>query len=326
MLAGERDEAGTYPEGSINHQVESRLAELAEKRLALARARRTEERMNEERREPGSRRILVALDASPHSQAALEAAAELALGLRAELLGLFVEDINLLKLAGSSFAWETGFFSASRRQLNTLEVERQLRAQASRVRRTLAMTAGRAQVPWSFRVARGAIASELLAAASEVDLVILGKAGWSLTGRRRLGSTARAVLSQATCLTLVLQQGTRLRLPVVVVYNGSATSQKALDASARLVQGKNGYLTVFVLADEPGIARGLQTTVAKWLQERGLEARYRWLVGVDVTRLTELVESEGCGVLVIPSQGSRLHNEMFLTLLDEVKCPVLLVR
>ena len=57
-----------------------------------------------------------------------------------------------------------------------------------------------------------------------------------------------------------------------------------------------------------------------------MEARYRWLVGVDVTHLTELVEREGCGVLVIPSQGSRLHNEMFLTLLDEVECPVLLVR
>ena len=33
--AGERDEAGNYPEGSLNRRVESRLAELAEKRLAL---------------------------------------------------------------------------------------------------------------------------------------------------------------------------------------------------------------------------------------------------------------------------------------------------
>jgi nucleotide-binding universal stress UspA family protein len=282
--------------------------------------------MNARGREPGIRRILVALDASPHSQATLEAAAELAVGLRAELLGLFIEDTNLLKLAGSSFGWETGFFSASRRQLNTLEIERQLRAQASRVRRTLAIIAGRAQVPWSFRVARGDIAPELLTAASEVDLVILGKMGGSLAGRRRLGSTARTVLAQATCLTLVLQQGARLRLPVVVVYDGSPAAHRALDASTHLVQGKNGYLTVFILADEPGMARGLQTNVAKWLQQRGLEARYRWLVGGDVQRLAHLVKTEGCGVLVFPSQGSRLHNEMFLRLLDEVECPVLLVR
>jgi nucleotide-binding universal stress UspA family protein len=282
--------------------------------------------MTEGGREPGIRRILVALDASPHSQAALEAAAELASGLKAELLGIFVEDINLLKLAGSSFAWETGFFSASRRQLSTLEVERQLRAQASRVRRAIAMAAGYAQVPWSFRVVRGSIAPELLAAATEVDLVILGKTGWSLAGGKRLGSTARTVLAQATSLTLVLQQGTRLRLPVMVVYDGSPTAHKALDASTHLVRGKNGYLTVLILADEPGMAKSLQTDVAELLRERGMEASYRWLLGVDVTRLTELVKREGCGVLVIPSQGSRLHNEMFLMLLDEVECPVLLVR
>jgi lon-related putative ATP-dependent protease len=35
MSAGEQDDAGNYPEGSINHRVESRLAELAEKRMAL---------------------------------------------------------------------------------------------------------------------------------------------------------------------------------------------------------------------------------------------------------------------------------------------------
>jgi predicted ATP-dependent protease len=34
--AGERNEAGTYPQGSINHRVESRLAELAKRRLALS--------------------------------------------------------------------------------------------------------------------------------------------------------------------------------------------------------------------------------------------------------------------------------------------------
>jgi nucleotide-binding universal stress UspA family protein len=281
--------------------------------------------MKEEGREPGIRRILVALDVSPHSQAALEAAAELAISLRAELLGLFVEDIDLLKLAGSSFAWETGFFSASRRRVNTLEVERQLRAQGNRARQALAMTAGRAQVPWSFRITRGAIAPELLAAASEADLVILGKMGWSPAGSRRLGSTARTVLAQAPCLTLVLQQGTRLRLPVMVVYDGSPTAYKALDASTHLVRGKNGYLTILILADEPGTARSLQAEVTEWLRKRGMEARYRWLVGIDVTRLAEMVEREGCGMLVIPSQSSRLHNEMFLTLLDKARCPLLLV-
>jgi nucleotide-binding universal stress UspA family protein len=46
--------------------------------------------MSSEEREPGIKRILVALDASAPSRAALAAAAELATRFHAELLGHFV--------------------------------------------------------------------------------------------------------------------------------------------------------------------------------------------------------------------------------------------
>ena len=44
-------------------------------------------------------RIVVALDASSHSHAALEEAAQLASGLEAELAGIFVLDSELLRLS-----------------------------------------------------------------------------------------------------------------------------------------------------------------------------------------------------------------------------------
>ena len=43
MPAGERDEAGNYPEGTINYKVEQRLAELAQKRSAFGKAAEEEE-------------------------------------------------------------------------------------------------------------------------------------------------------------------------------------------------------------------------------------------------------------------------------------------
>ena len=49
-------------------------------------------------RTPAVRTILVALDASPGSMAALEAGARVAARLDAELVGLYVEDENLLKV------------------------------------------------------------------------------------------------------------------------------------------------------------------------------------------------------------------------------------
>ena len=75
--------------------------------------------MKEEARELVIRRILVALDASRHSLAALEAAAELAARLKAELVGLFVEDIDLLRLAGLPFAREIRYPSAIIQQLDS---------------------------------------------------------------------------------------------------------------------------------------------------------------------------------------------------------------
>jgi len=118
------------------------------------------------------RRIIVGLEPASRSRALLEAAADLAGSLEAELIGLFVEDADLLHFAGLPFAREVGFASARSRPLDVESMERSLRAWADEARRMLASVAGRTSVRWSFRVARGSVAAELLAAASEADLVV----------------------------------------------------------------------------------------------------------------------------------------------------------
>lgn len=282
--------------------------------------------MSEEDRDLIIQRILVALDASPHSLAALEAAAELAARLKAELLGLFVEDVTLLRLTELPFSQEIGLFSTTRRQLGSAQLERQFRAQAGRMRQRLARIAGREQIPWSFRVVRGVIASELLQAALEADLLILGRTGGSLTKRRRLGSTARAILTQAPHLTLILQHGTRLGLPVVVVYDGSVAAQRALAVAAYLVQEQNSYLRVLTLARGSDEAHHLAQQVDTWLQAQDLTAHYRWLDSARLSRLAHLVQLEQGGVLILPAETPNLQGEVLLDLLDEVDCPILLVR
>ena len=83
------------------------------------------------------RRILVALDASPHSFAALEAAAHLAAHLEAELSGLYVEDENLLRGAELPITRMVGSFSGEVRPVERGDMEQQLNVQAARARRAL---------------------------------------------------------------------------------------------------------------------------------------------------------------------------------------------
>jgi nucleotide-binding universal stress UspA family protein len=268
-------------------------------------------------------RILVALDASPQSLATMEVAVELAARLEAELVGIFVEDINLLRLAQLPFAREIGFFSASLRQLDSLDIERQLRAQARWVQSKLARLAERAEVHWTFRVARGVIPAELLAAALDVDLIILGRTGWS--GRRGLGSTARIIMTQAPRQALIIQRGVRLGLPVVVVYDGSPPARKALTAAQR-VWIPGSLLTVLLLADEAEQAKKLQSEVKEWLQDRGQEAKFYWLTKVDGAILARQVRVEGCGLLVLPAESEKVSRETLVDALNNTECAVLLVR
>jgi nucleotide-binding universal stress UspA family protein len=271
------------------------------------------------------RRILVALDASPHSLAALEAAIELAARFGAKLSGLYVEDINLLRLAELPFAQEVGQFSASRRSLDVQELERQIRAQTVRVRRIFLGYSQRAEIRWSFDVSRGRVDREVLAAASKADVLVLGRSGWSLIRPGRMGSTTRAVLARAPAWALILQEGACLGQPVVVVYDGSSLAQKALDAAATLLE-KEGAVTVLLLADHARGVEALRAQVHAWRGDEELDVRYRVLTSSNIPSLVDALETEGCGTLVLPAHSTLLGDAALQALLDEIRVPVLLVR
>jgi len=272
------------------------------------------------------RRILVPLDASRHSLAALETAAELAGRLKAELIGLFVEDIDLVRLTELPFAREVDPFSSTFRQLERQELERQLRAQAGLMRRALALAAEREDVAWEFRVARGAVTTEVLAAEAEADLLILGRLGRSLVRGRRVGSTCRMILSQGRGLTLILQHGVRLVVPVMVVYDGSNVAKKALETAMRLTEVKNGFLSVLIVTTDTEKARRLREDLTADLRARNVGADFRVLIEPSVSRLLHEIRGAGSGPVVLPCGGDVFYAEELCALVDEIPNPVLLVR
>jgi nucleotide-binding universal stress UspA family protein len=269
----------------------------------------------------------VALGASPHSRAALDAAVELAARFQAELSGLFVEDQNLLRLASLTFVQEVGLFTATSRRVDGEEIERQIRVQSRRVQRFFNLTAERAHLRGSFQVARGAVLREVLAAAEAADVLVLGKIGWSLLRRGRLGSTVRGLLPERYGLTLILEQDTCLGAPLAVVYDGSPVADRALsaaiDLNARLDEAP--ALIVLLLAPDPAQAQALKKRAAGNLADQTQVARYRALTRAHALQLADILQKEACGTLVLPAHSPTLQHQALETLLEHLDLPVLLV-
>lgn len=168
---------------------------------------------------PKLRRILVALDAAERSNRALEEAARLAAGLEAELVGLFIEDSDLLAAAAlpatrllPSHGPTPGLFDAALMQ-------RALRVWSAEVRKSFEAAAARWQVRCSFQVVRGLRSEQLLSLSGESDLLTF-ETDRRLRGTHR-ASTAQQVVAQARCSVFLMQCRGYPGRPIMVVYEGT---------------------------------------------------------------------------------------------------------
>ena len=220
------------------------------------------------------RRILVALDASPHSMVALEAAAELAARLQADLLGLFVEDTALLHLADSPYAREILYPAATEAPLNRANMESKLKAQSEQARKALAAAAERSQIRWSFRTVRGEVTAEVLAAASEFDLLAMGKVGWSLGQQARMGSTARQLAMSAIPVLLLPEHRLPSDARLLMRYDASPAARLSILAATQLAKPGAAELTVLLAAANRDRALVMQDEVNHLLRGKNIAVRY----------------------------------------------------
>ncbi|MEQ5802018.1 universal stress protein [Halomonas sp. H10-9-1] len=148
-------------------------------------------------------RVLALLDDSRQGLAALGAAVALAEQARAELVALFVEDLDLLHCAAYPFSCEVGASSGVARPLSLEVMESSLTHQVRRVERALRQAAAGRELRHRLQVSRGQVVSAALAEALPGDVLVLGKAGLSARWGSRLGSTSRRLLLEAPCTVVI---------------------------------------------------------------------------------------------------------------------------
>jgi len=272
------------------------------------------------------KKILVPVDASPNSLAALEVAAEMGSKQRGEIIGLFVEDSDLLRYTEYGFASELSLCSCCLRPLQRRELELQLRARAEQIRRAVADAGNKWGVPWRLHISRGAVRSEIQRAAQESDLTVLGKAGWSQVLSGRTGSTVQALISGPGGPTLILQQGARIRPTILTVYTGTPLSEWTLSAIPEMLQLERFRIIVYIPSYDRTESEGLRLRAAGLLPP-GARAEFRTLDAPYCSQLLrELAHGGTPGTVILPCEAPEFQGRPIRELLNGVSLPVLLVK
>lgn len=258
--------------------------------------------------ERGVTRILVALNATRPNVGTLEMAVELGALLRAEVAGLLVEDVNLLRLAGMPFAREVCRTTAQQRSLETDDIERQLRTRAEDLRQALAHSAERVGARWSFSTARGVVANALLEAAEQADLISLGADDEPPVGHAPHRIPANSGLVR----------------PIVVIFGGGAAEERALILAARLARDSARPLVVLLAVDRGPDLAALRSAAETVL--RGVPATYRIGDDGDIARNLLRARREQPHRLILGAEQNILRREAIDEILARMTCPVLLVR
>ena len=272
------------------------------------------------------RRILLALGTATHSLAAVEATTALAARLDADLHALFVEDINLLRLAALPFARETRLTSATTQRLQNPDMERALRAEATRAQAALATVATRLHVRWSFHVTRGQVAAQVRAAAMETDLVALTFSAGAPAGLTHVTATMETMMRGVPCPLLMLPPGAGIHPPFVVVYDGTPASARALRLATQLAQAEATDVTVLLAAIEPPVLRRLRSETDALLAGTKVTARYPVFPRPEATAIARAVRAAAAGTLLMAADSPVFDGTARRRLLEELECAALLTR
>ena len=133
------------------------------------------------------------------------------------------------------------------------------------------------------------MASEILAAASEADIVIVGKSDRAYPQRVKLGETARTLSARSPSAVLIAHYrfvAAAYSPPgaILVAYDDTPTGDRALRLAARLALSERHPITVLI-PDSKRTAPRLEEEADALLAAFGLQPRFRRLGRREAARL-----------------------------------------
>ena len=273
-----------------------------------------------------SKRILIALDSSSQSLAALDAAVEIAHQRGGELLGVFVEDSELLRVTACNVAVEVGASAAQSRDLQHSDLESIFRSLAAHAKQSLELAAERRRVPWDFQVIRGQVEETFSELIKDADVTALGAMSSRWPTSSGFGTTTLKVLKQAKGGVFIARNGKSITFPVTVVSRTLEESKLALETAFSMGSLCHHYFNVLYLpSDNPLHELELRQWLTQLSQDKAVLFRMFVIDPPTMMNVAGYLQAFRPGTLILPDLP-WLKKSRFLKQLQNLDCPVYLIR
>ena len=269
-------------------------------------------------------RVIVLLDDSPESMRALEMAAGLVRRRHGTLLGLFVEDLDLVRSAGFAFAGEIGAMSGQVRQRAPGRMDAAIRRRLRQVRLALQQTAMACGIEHELIVRRGRVVEEILAFSTPGDMLIVGRVGWSRRLGRSMGSVPLALARTAPGAVLIWastppRPGGRI---AVLAENGSTLASALAVAGERARLHRCGISVLLPPGMKPEQVEAVQRQAATTFDPAEVLHDVRRLPAANPASLLHALGQASAVELVLSRRGQLLNDPIGARLLERIRLPV----
>ena len=273
--------------------------------------------------------ILVPIDSSVHSRAALEHTADLGRAYRARVTGLHVLDIRYLEMP--PYLDYSYTFEAMPPTIAPVEVMEKFRVRSERLLNDFREAVERAGLAVETRAEEGVPGQVIADIGAAHDLIVMGKRGeHAKWGRDLLGSTAESVIRHSATPVFVVEAKSRQLKSALVLFDGSHPANRALKLAADLAFRSHLALRVLTVDDDAGRGEATQGEAKSYLQPLGLRATYRVAPGRTAKVASSALEDDPADMVILGRRGHSALHDLILGstaehLLRSLALPILLV-
>jgi len=277
--------------------------------------------------------IVVDLDGSAASFAALREAVKWAELLNAELRAIFVEDEQRFMYYPVGTAVEDEVpVPVLLPDDEAAQVQEKVDAEGAAIRKEFdELTAGKPFAS-SYSQPRGNVNEILTDEARAADLVVIGRRGRDAGEDTEPGPTTETLIHDALRPVLVVPEDPQTEGEVVFAYDGSKGVQRVMVPGTELAHARGGNVVAITIGDDAEYAAQLDRVLTRYWQPYDVNGRCEFIQdeGKLVNIIANYVRDNKAGLLVMGAFGHNPIRELLfgsttLEVLSKVSCPVLLM-